>query len=334
LTKASSRSVSADFIKSISIFGAVFVHSFGILCNLSGFDIDMTYTFRFCVPAFIALWAYFLEISYSRKNKSERLIYLKYRFIHLFRIYFIWSLIYFITIAQWQVSFVKNITMYFAGFGFAGQYFFLLLFQLLILHPFLRVLYLKRALRLITISIILLVYILYGYYQHLLPNLLLKIGERLFLFWIPSVFLGIAMVHGKIIKIPLMMSLSILLIPIECYILKRYNLNHFTHITPVVLISSILFCISIMQNEHLIKTVILKLMKHETLTYISSNSILIFVLNPMLCAFFLQFNFSNYFNFSYVENIILGSIVAITIMFFCLVIGEFFRKIGLGKIVF
>ncbi|HSD06046.1 acyltransferase family protein [Flavobacterium sp.] len=327
------RSISADLIKTISIFGAVFIHSFGILCNLSNFSIDITHMFRFGVPAFLVLWAYFFETSYNRKNKSERFTYLTQRFTHLFKVYIIWSAVYFIAIANWDVSFLKNITMYFAGFGFSGQYFLIILFQLLLVHPLLRYLYFNKTLRIITILIIAVLYILYGYFEFLLPNILLKIGERAFLFWIPSVFVGIAMVHGKMIKIPLVMAVSILLIPLESSILHQFNYHHFNHITPIVLISSILFCVSIMQKEHLIKTK-LKKVSHRVLTYIATHTIVIFILNPMIIVFLLKFNFFNYFHFSYLENLIAGSVMTIIITFFCLAVGEFFQKIGLEKIVF
>ena len=327
------RSISADLIKTIAIFGAVFIHSFGILCNLSNFSIDITHMFRFGVPAFLVLWAYFFEISYNRKNKSERLSYLKQRFTHLLKVYIIWSVIYFIAIADWNVSLLKNVTMYFSGFGFSGQYFLIILFQLLLVHPLLRYLYFHKTLRVITILMIAVLYILYGYFEFLLPNILLKIGERAFLFWIPSVFVGIAMVHGKMIKIPLIMALSIFLIPLESSILHHFNLHHFNHITPIVLMSSILFCVSIMQKEFFIKTK-LKAVAHKILSYIATNTIVIFVLNPMIIVFLLKFNFFNYFHFSYLGNLIAGSIMTIIITFFCLAVGELFQKMGLEKIVF
>jgi surface polysaccharide O-acyltransferase-like enzyme len=88
------RILSADLLKTVSIAGVVFIHgatTFG--CN-SEFSKTMSNLFRFAVPCFFIMWAFFFEKSYSNKTKEQRKIYLKHRFIHDFTVYFMLYMLY------------------------------------------------------------------------------------------------------------------------------------------------------------------------------------------------------------------------------------------------
>jgi hypothetical protein len=89
---------------------------------------------------------------------------------------------------------------------------------------------------------------LYLYYKfYFLPTAFSKLSEILFMFWIPYVFVGIGLNREDFIKIPKYFILSIFLVPLECYILRNYSLTHSGYITPMVCISSIFFCVCLMQ---------------------------------------------------------------------------------------
>ena len=77
------RNLNADILKSISIFGVVFIHASSIFGE---FDIMLFFRdmFRFAVPCFIILWAFFFEKSYDKKSEEQRLKYIYYRSFSVF----------------------------------------------------------------------------------------------------------------------------------------------------------------------------------------------------------------------------------------------------------
>ncbi len=272
------RNTNADLLKCISIFGVVFIHGAFILEE----TIFLQYfrdMFRFSVPCFIILWAYFFEKSYNKKAKKERTRYISKRFLHLFRVYFLWSLLYFFITVDWQVVTAKNVlTKYFTGYGWAGQYFFIILFQFLLIYPVLRKIFETRILKLITIILVVVFYAFYSYYYDALPLILNKIGARPFIFWIPYVFLGIALARNTVNKISRFFLIAPLLIALEFFILNKLNLQHSPYITIGVLVASILFSVSILH----IKSIEIKERLKNFIDFIGSNTLIIFVSNPLI----------------------------------------------------
>jgi hypothetical protein len=324
------RSISADFIKSFSIFGVVFIHGSGMLGYPSAFNDFIINFFRFCVPCFIILWAYFFEISYNKKDIKERRKYIRVRFMHLFIVYFLWSLIYFFWLVNWDdITLKKLITMHFSGYGFAGQYFFIILFQLILLYPFLRYMYLRTNLRNILLLIIFGLYIIYGYFESFVPEVFLKIGDRPFVFWLPYVYMGIFLCKNQNLKIPIMFSFTVLLIPVEFFVMKKLNLSHSVYSTPIVLLSSLLSCASLLQNRIEIKNeYILKF-----IGYIGKNTMTIFVANPLVILLFSLFITKNMSeNVPVLEKIILPFISSFIVFFFCILIEKIIKKIRLNGV--
>src|SRR6187402_786696 len=133
------RSIAADLIKSISIFGVVFIHGSTLFGYASYLTEMLRSLFRFCVPCFMIVFAYFYEISYAKKTNQERKAYTYSRLKHLFVVFFLWSTFYFLMLVDWKdLTFQQLITKHFSGYGFAGQYFFIILFQIIVLFPLLR----------------------------------------------------------------------------------------------------------------------------------------------------------------------------------------------------
>jgi hypothetical protein len=273
------RLLSADLLKAISIIGVVFIHGATMFGCKSMFSIYMSNIFRCGVPCFIIMWAYFFEKSYSSKNKDERFKYLKKRFTHLFRVFLIWSLVYFFILVNWQtLTPIKVISIHFSGYGWAGQYYFIVLFQLVLLYPLIRFCYLKKIIRYIVIVSSIVLYVIFAYLYSYLPGFIGKLGDRPFVFWILYVFAGIAFARQEFIKVPLFFLFLIVFIPIEYYMLDLFKLEHSSYILPSVLINSIIIGAIIFQTSLKVKFVIFC----KSINYMGKGVMTIFVANPLV----------------------------------------------------
>ncbi|WP_363323170.1 acyltransferase [uncultured Maribacter sp.] len=272
------RNINADLIKSISIFGVVYIHS----CTVFG-EIDslvfLRDIFRFAVPCFIILWAYFFEKSYAKKTPEQRKKYLINRFIHLLRVFIIWSLFYFIlTVDLDTLNFKKFFSIYFSGHGWSGQYFFIILFQLIITYPILRKTYNIKFLKILVILTSITLYVLFEFHLSNIPVILNKLGYRPIYFWVIYVFIGITLARNKIKSISSIFILSPLLIGLELYILRLKNIIHLDYITLGTLTFSILLCISFLKLKNLNYSEKL----NRLIDFIGKNTLVIFVSNPLL----------------------------------------------------
>jgi surface polysaccharide O-acyltransferase-like enzyme len=273
------RSISADLIKAVSIFGVVFIHGSSLLGTNSDFQTYVSDFFRFCVPCFIIIWAYLFEKSYQKKKYDERKKYILSKFRHLFTVFFIWSSLYFLFLVNWDtITLTKVITTHFSGYGWAGQYFFIILFQLLFLFPIIRKLYNYKLIYYIFIIILFIIYLYYGYFYNTIPDIIKKIGDRPFIFWLPYVFIGISIANLKIKKISIFNVFILFLIPLESFILNYLKYKHDAYITLGVLIESIIVSTALVQNPIKIKSERIS----NIITYIGKNTMTIFVANPIV----------------------------------------------------
>jgi len=325
------RSISADLIKSVSIFGVVYIHSSLLLgCNSAIREYLMLF-FRFCVPCFILIWALFFEKTYAKKTKEEQFDYIKKRFIHLFTIYIIWSVLYFSLSADWQhLSPGKIFTTHFAGFGWAGQYFFIILFQLLLLYPLIRWLYNNKISRYLSCIIIALLYIAVSYYANHLPSALGKVAQRPFIYWIPYVFAGIALARNQLKKLPVIFAFAVLLIPVEGYFLKSHAIIPIVYITPITLLASILSCVYLLQSSIQIKNN----NGRNLISYIGQNTMTVFVSNPLVISLLATLIPGNIFDCDTVaEKIMVPLLSACVVMAICTALSKLIEIVGLkGKI--
>lgn len=273
------RNLSADLLKSIAIFGVVYIHGHSLLGGTYFLSELIENLFRFCVPSFIIMWAYFFEKSYSKRDSKEQKAYLFGRFKHLFGVFLFWSVIYFLITVNWQTVSLKDlITKHFSGYGFAGQYFFIILFQLLLFYPVLQWTYNRKVARFIVLVICIVSYIIRGYFPLLLPEAILKLGDRPFLYWLPYVYVGIALAREQLPKLSIWGVFSLLLIPIEFYWLEIIGTNHSHYITLCVLVSSILTTISVIQSKFSTKHKRIE----KLINFTGQNTLTIFVLNPLV----------------------------------------------------
>jgi len=324
------RYFTADLIKAISIIGVVFIHGSTIFGAESSVSLYLSWLSRISVPCFIIVWAFFFERSYANKNKTERTEYQKRRFIYLFRIFLIWSFMYFLLLVKWsELSIGSFFTKHFSGYGWAGQYYFIILFQLILLHPIIRWLYDKKILRNTLVLSIFGLYVFYAYWNDMVPNIIQKLGDRPFIFWLPYVFLGIALARNEIRILSLKWLFIILLIPIEFNFLKLFNLEHSAYITPTVLISTCIFCIVLLPYSLSVKNNLFV----KAVSYIGSNTMTIFVANPIVLITLSKVLPHHLFNgFNLYEKIAVPFLSTFIVLCLSLLISEGIKKIKLKNV--
>jgi fucose 4-O-acetylase-like acetyltransferase len=322
------RDYSADLIKSISIIGVVFIHGATLFGKNSNVVLHAANIFRFCVPCFIILWAYYFEKSYLKKNTDQRREYIIKRFIHLFKVFFIWSILYFVISAEWEMLTFKNtITTHFSGFGWSGQYYFIILFQLLITYPVIRKLYFIKLARIIVLVVSIVLYIIWGYFNEFIPDVVLKISNRFFIYWVPYVFVGISLASNELRKVKLYFALSVIFIAIEFSFLENFKMKHDSYLTPAVILGSILFFISVFKNGFIERTAILE----KAIHYLGSNTLTIFIANPLVIIILKFLIPACIVDLAKSLGIVFSPLLSTSIIvLFCLLIAEFIKKIKLN----
>jgi len=321
------RNINIDLLKSISIFGVVFIHG----AHLFGCESDMTeimrQLFRFAVPCFVIIWAMFLERGLLSKSRTDQFSYLKGRFFELFRVYLIWSIIYFIILADFNnLTLIKVITTHFSGYGWAGQYYFIILFQLLLIYPLVRYVYTHKVLRIVILSLSVFFYFIYAFYYDFF--ILSKLGDRPFIFWIPYVFMGIGLARQKIKPIKSIWVLLIVLIPLEFYLKGSYTGSSYVLLS--LLLSSSVICVYFTKSTTFkIKAKFLQ----KAINVIGKNTLTIFVANPLIIMLLDEIISYKAFNCNLIVSIVYPFLSTTIIITMCLALVSFFRLTRLTKII-
>lgn len=271
------RLISADLLKTVCIIGVVFIHGATTFGCGSEFVTVFQNLFRFAVPCFFIMWAFFLEKSYVKKTKEQQKLYLKRRFKHDFIVYVIWSIIYFFISVNWtELTFAKFFTTHFLGYGWAGQYFLIVLLQLTLIYPVLRYCYAIKFFRWTIVLLMGVLYVLFAYWK--MPEFIQKLGHSPFVYWIVYVFTGIALARGEMMKLPKLLGLLVFLIPIEFYFLGE---SVSVYILPFVLIGSIALCVVMLQSSIHIKNKC----NLSAINAVGGSTMAIFAANPLVIMF-------------------------------------------------
>jgi surface polysaccharide O-acyltransferase-like enzyme len=275
---SSKRNSKVDFLKVIAIFGVVYIHSsFGD--NLSNV---FSAFFRWAVPLFLIFFGYFCERGII---KAERKInYLMERFVCILVPCLVWSAIYWFGFSnpaqQSSFGFVQFLST--LGFAWSGQYFFLLILQLLIFFPFLRWLADSRAKIISTLIVFLLALIFLRYYSGFGPKFerfIEIIGFRTCVLWWPYTVVGIFLANEVRIKLPKWILLCPLMLIIESAFVE-FNKFSDPYFNPYVALASLVLAVyAFDEKEHLF---------HENATpmkfieSIAQSTMGIFVMNPLI----------------------------------------------------
>jgi len=287
-----SRNAAADILKVLSIFAVVYIHgSFLISDSTNDYSNESlqkytTAALRFCVPVFIFLWAFFTEKSIIKKGTSAPFK----RLFKLFIPFVFWSLLYFIyTFDFTDLNIISIITKHWVGYGWSGQYYFIILFQLILFVGVIRKLALmtiKYSGTIIICSIIFFTLITYTKWFQF--GIISKLSYRPFIYWLPYVWLGIQQAHKNIFKFSLHLPWGVIfvgLICMEVYFLVPDLAN--LYLLPSVFISSLILLSSMSSRltyDSLPSILRLGLQKlsNSTLGIFCLNPLIILILSPLL----------------------------------------------------
>jgi hypothetical protein len=335
--KVESRLASADILKVVSITAVVFIHGSSLISScssdsdFSAYKFDLVLMLRYCVPVFVFLWAYFQEKS-TLKHGTSNLLYS--RFYSLLIPFFFWSSVYFVLSADFKTLSVAHVlTKHWTGFGWSGQYYFIILFQLILLFPVLRWISAKIATSIPLIYITSLIfYILISYTGWLYIDAIGKIGDRPFVYWLPYAILGITYAHKNIfpVKLPLALGLiSTALIPIEFHFLNLREVGIYLH--PSVFVASFLllsFLPSDVSYASLSRPMgwIIQVIAKNTLGIFCLNPLVILSLSPILRSYELPLNFSG-------ACIISPVLSTIIILIICVLVTSILKRLRLGILI-
>jgi len=325
----SKRLIGIDFLKSISIFGVVFIYSRNdnIISEIT------SELFRVAVPLFIVFFSYFLEKNLSSvSTKKEYNDILKQKFFLLFLPYAFFTILYFFILND--LSLIKPrelITGYWSGYGWSGQYFFIVLFQLILVFPLLQKIVNVKLIYIITISLFLYLIMSYIFWN---LSFVSKLSDRIFIYWLPYAILGILLYRNidlfKNIANKLILF-TIFLIPTEFFIFNYFNIVHSSYVLVSILVSSSLIAIYFIVNENIIKKYLPDYLKKLSI-YISNKTLGIFVLNPLFI-----FLLKPFYHYIQVENIFIDSIIiflfSIIIFILCILTIEILSKTFLKKVI-
>jgi surface polysaccharide O-acyltransferase-like enzyme len=325
----SKRLIGIDFLKSISIFGVVFIHSRNdnIISEIT------SELFRVAVPLFIVFFSYFLEKNLSSvSTKKEYNDILKQKFFLLFLPYAFFTILYFFILND--LSLIKPrelITGYWSGYGWSGQYFFIVLFQLILVFPLLQKIVNVKLIYIITISLFLYLIMSYIFWN---LSFVSKLSDRIFIYWLPYAILGILLYRNidlfKNIANKLILF-TIFLIPTEFFIFNYFNIVHSSYVLVSILVSSSLIAIYFIVNENIIKKYLPDYLKKLSI-YISNKTLGIFVLNPLFI-----FLLKPFYHYIQVENIFIDSIIiflfSILIFILCILTIEILSRTFIKKLI-
>lgn len=323
------RIISIDFLKFISIFGVVFIHS----RNENIIPEIISGLFRVAVHLFIVFFSYFLEKNLSSvSTKKEYNDILKQKFFLLFLPYAFFTILYFFILND--LSLIKPrelITGYWSGYGWSGQYFFIVLFQLILVFPLLQKIVNVKLIYIITISLFLYLIMSYIFWN---LSFVSKLSDRIFIYWLPYAILGILLYRNidlfKNIANKLILF-TIFLIPTEFFIFNYFNIVHSSYVLVSILVSSSLIAIYFIVNENIIKKYLPDYLKKLSI-YISNKTLGIFVLNPLFI-----FLLKPFYHYIQVENIFIDSIIiflfSIIIFILCILTIEILSKTFLKKVI-
>lgn len=278
------RSAAADLLKAISIIGVVFIHACFLLPDTPACRDWISASCHFSVPLFILLWAYFAEK--GRLKRLNSYSYFRARFYRLLIPFGFWSAIYFLIADDFgTLSFSKVITKHWLGYGWQGQYYFILLFQLLPLF-----LIISRINQLLQKYSTLLLVASVGFYSVVAYSSwntitwLGQLGDRPFFYWLPYVFFGIIYARrgaAAWLPVPLWVGLSApLLIPLEEYYLHPRDLALSSFMIPSVFIVVLLLVHAIMSKTFYYSR--LKTWQRLVIATLARNTLGIFCLNPLV----------------------------------------------------
>jgi surface polysaccharide O-acyltransferase-like enzyme len=325
--KYTSRDRNFDYLKTFAILGVVYIHS----------GIPFSGIFRFCVPVFIGMWAFYMERGLARRSVDSYRQYLIDRLKVLLIPYAFWSILYisFYPPSAWFTTPIHTIIGgWLGGYAWGGQYYFIILIQLTLLFPVARN-WINRNNFWILIGVGGIVNVIAEYFLGG-NKIIFGINDRLFIYWIPYVVLGLSLARGYITaksKVLLPALLCLLLISTESGYLNGWS----PYLGVAVTCGSLALLLGLAPTKNLKNSgeISVKLSSWNRLSdLIGQNTFPIFVSNVLFLKIvdFIQYSFAIYpteFVPLLLRHILVFSFVTIG----GLLTGFIFRSLGLGILV-
>ncbi|WP_028981509.1 acyltransferase family protein [Sporocytophaga myxococcoides] len=279
---------SIHFLKFLSLIGVVFIH-YSFFFKEQRFHSEI---FRFCVPIFILSSVFLFER--ANIHKELGLSFLSKRLLRLSIPFICWSVVYFLIFPHRQTAPLKILTTHFLGYGWSGQYYFFILFQVTIIYFFIRRVKLINGYYLLAIGVsTLIIYwiLFYGIYRN---ALVLKISNRLFIYWTFYIIVAIWLARNysnirnhkyrrSVWLVALLMSFPLLISLEEHFYPITGRLEEYCKVS-ILIASTCLFGLVLME-ESLVKIIISDHLKN-LIRMVSKYSLGIFCLNPLVITMF------------------------------------------------
>jgi fucose 4-O-acetylase-like acetyltransferase len=325
LGRSEHRDSRSDYFKAGAIVAVVGIHA----------GLPYSTALRFCVPAFIVIWAFHFERALSRRSPREFLSYVAQRFVRLLVPYMFWTALYlllFRSAFEWKRMPIHTIIGgALGGYGWPGQYFFVILFQLTLLMPFLRRWVNPRSVWISLAAGLLLNTI--AYYLLFSNWVVSGLGDRLFIYWLSYVFMGVAFARGYPRAVPALVIvalISLLAAPSELGEMMITNRRVSPYLLPTVTVGSFALLLALgprlgavaapaHQHDHLL---------HKAVVFVGQRSLVIFVANPLFVEGALRNSFAPR------SALLSGKIALVGIAVVgSLILGGILRRLKLGVLV-
>ncbi|RMX08296.1 acyltransferase [Corticibacter populi] len=190
LPTAAARDVRADLLRGWAIIGVVAIHAAGLVLPAAAY-FAVSYYFRWAVPIFICAYAFYGSRPVAPGGYGDSV---RQRAWRLALPLVCYSLLYFLVLGDWRQphwqGMQATLLRYLRGDGWAGQYFFLILLQLIVLLPWLA----RWRIRGWLLGLVLLLYsaglqwlpLAWQHWPWLRAG-----GDRLLPYWLPYALLGV-----------------------------------------------------------------------------------------------------------------------------------------------
>ena len=327
---ATPRAIAPDALKATAIFAVVYIHASSLFIPNDAIT-GLVKIFRFCVPAFVITWAYFQERAYLRRPSWRANV--PHRFFLVLLPFVVWTVFY----SLLDTSFSPNGVMSYlshewAGYGWSGQYFFLILLQLIVLFPLLRLVAISRAL---LVAILAAYALAFGLLNSVsLPSWLVKLSYRPFIYWLPHVMLGIYLARHRDERLPEIAGVGgLLLIVAEALFAWPHPEFDDQYAKPGMLIGSMLIAACVLNRAEFNSSRPSLLTRMALL--MGGSTMGIFVLNPLavrlgsICAAALEWREPN---LSAASSLAFSLGYAVLLLLMCLAATRALKRMGLGQI--
>ncbi len=232
---------------------------------------------RLCVPAFIILSAYFAELS---RHSAEGWRYHASRIRALLIPFVVWSLVYFLIEVDWStLTPTQFFTRHLGGFGWAGQYFFIILIQIILLFPLLQMLAGNKWTAWGSIVITVPLFAWLGYFPNSLPHILQTLSLRPAPYWFAYAIIGILAARQKLTFFPAWTLLVLAFFPFESRLLVNAGIDSDFYLRPVVFLGSSVITLAFLSKNRFEIAKITWI--RRSVEIIAPNTMGIFVLNPL-----------------------------------------------------